>query len=60
MTAVLLIVLGGFLTGGTLSLWHQAGEAGAEAARVRQLRGGAVLLGACGLMALAAGVLRLV
>ena len=58
--AVVLVVLGGFLTGGTLSLWRQAGVPGAEVARVRQLRAAAVLLGVGGLMALAAGVLRMV
>lgn len=57
---LVLIVVGGFLTGGAVSLWRQAGSDGAEAARIRQLRGAAAALGVCALLALAAGALRVV
>ncbi|HEX5493163.1 MAG TPA: hypothetical protein VFX70_01135 [Mycobacteriales bacterium] len=57
---VVLVVVGGFLAGGALSLWRQARAAGAEAVRIRQLRGGAAVLGACALLALAAGASRVV
>lgn len=58
---VLLLALGGFLAGGTISLWRMAGEAGVDAtpSRTRQLRGFAVALALCCALAVAAGILRL-
>ncbi len=52
----LLIVVGGFLLGGSYSVWQQAGGDG----RSRRGRVVAVVLAVCAVLAVAGGILRLV